>query len=49
MDTEDVDHNCDLSGSQERNVENFPGPSRKDLPFDCMFSTCAYSFFLNIK
>ncbi|XP_022883634.1 uncharacterized protein LOC111400450 [Olea europaea var. sylvestris] len=35
MDAEDVDHNCDLSGSQERNVENFPGPSRKDLPFDC--------------
>ncbi|CAA3002023.1 Hypothetical predicted protein [Olea europaea subsp. europaea] len=35
MDTEDVDHNCDLSGSQERNVENFAGPSREDLPFDC--------------
>ncbi|CAI9753880.1 unnamed protein product [Fraxinus pennsylvanica] len=35
MDTEDVDHNCDLSGSQERNVENFAGSSREDLPFDC--------------
>ncbi|XP_022869276.1 uncharacterized protein LOC111388721 isoform X2 [Olea europaea var. sylvestris] len=35
MDTEDVDHNVDLSGSQERNVELFTGPSREDLPSDC--------------
>ncbi|KAL2492750.1 Uncharacterized protein Adt_28378 [Abeliophyllum distichum] len=35
MDTEDVDHNGDVSGSQERNVEKFTGPSREDLPSDC--------------
>ncbi|CAI9757518.1 unnamed protein product [Fraxinus pennsylvanica] len=35
MDTEDVDHNVDLSGSQERSFEKFTGPSGEDLPSDC--------------